>query len=352
MAFHFLKIAALIFSLGAGLQSANAQECASQNVIVNVIDPHGLPVSNLSAKNFKASSNSQPLDVVSANFVNAPATRTFVLLDTDASMGGFGAQGVDKWKIARAAASEFLGAADPKANVSLLAFSETAGKQFSSSDGRQPMLDWLNTSASLRSSSLNGKTALDRTLLETARAIRPIHLGDAVYVITDARNNPKDSIAECIADELQSSGVRLYSFVLDDVAGADQNGINGVTSTTTLPPPAGLKELTNLVRGSGGFGYTMHPMGARVGQSFSGNSYHYDDRTRQTVRVAAYEIEAAITNFYILTVGLPPHSPKLENWKLEVVDDQGKERKNLSLGYPGRLAGCAANPANSSPANH
>jgi hypothetical protein len=346
MAFRLLKIVAPLLMLLANTRPANAQECTSQNVIVNVIDAHGLPVSKLSAANFKASYNGQPLNVLSANFVNAPATRTFLLLDTGASMGGVGAQGIDKWKIARAAASEFLSAADPQADVSLLAFSETVGKKFSSSDGRRSMLDWLNSPDSLRPSSLNGKAALHRTLLETAKAMEPIRLGDAIYVITDGRSDEKSSIAASIADELQSNGVRLYSFVLDDVGGTDQYGINGVTQTSTAPPPPGLKELTSLVRGSGGFGFTLHPMGARVGQSFGASSYRFDDRTHQTVRVAAYEIESAITNFYILTVGPPPHPLKSENWKLEVVDDQGKERKNVSLGYPSRLAGCSATQGN------
>jgi len=332
-----LNIVALVLLLLATMRLAGAQECPPLNVIVTVLDAHGLAVPNLAASNFKASSSGQPLNVLSANFVNAPATRTFVLLDTAASMGGIGAQGIDKWKIARAAALEFLGAADPKADVSLLAFSATVGKKFSSSDGRQPMLDWLNSPDSLRPSSLNGKAALHRTLLETAKAMEPSRLGDAIYVITDGRNDSQYSMAASVADELQSSRVRLYSFMLND-------------TPWTGPYDAGerereRREFTDLVKDSGGFGYSLHPMGARVGQSFGTDSYRFDDRTHQTVRVAAYEIESAITNFYILTVGLPPHWPSLENWKLEIVDDHGKERKNLSLGYPSRLARCDGNPS-------
>ncbi len=68
--------------------------------------------------------------------------------------------------------------------------------------------------------------------------------------------------------------------------------------------------------------------------------YDYDDATQETIRTAARTIAQAITTFYILTVSPPAGSHGLEDWKLEVVGARGKQRKDVTLAYPAKLAGC------------
>lgn len=315
-----------------------AQSCPPRPVIVTVLDAHGLPISDLGPSNFKASSRGKAMNVLFSNFTNAPRTRSVVLLDTGASMGGRGAQGINKWKIARSAALEFLEAAPAQADVSLVTFSDKIEQTFKASDGRQPMEDWLKSAESLRASTLKGKAALHRTIIDATKTMERVHPGDAIYVITDGRNDKKFSMASSVAEELQSHGVRLFSFVLNDLRGLDLYGVDEGEHTVPAHNP-GPQELDDIVRNSGGLGYAMYPGGERIGQSY-GSVYDYDDHSVTITRVAANQIEIAISNFYILSVALPEDARGLEAWQLEVVDGQGKKRKDLTPAYPSRLPGC------------
>jgi hypothetical protein len=315
------------------------QSCGPQALVVNILSARGLPIPGLSASSFRASSHGKAANVLSASLRNDPSTRTYVLLDTGSTMGGLGAQGIDKWKIARAAASEFLATAPPQAEISLETFSDIVGRRFPSSGGREVMAEWLNGAESLRASELKGKSAIHRTILETAEAMEPARPGDSIFVVTDGRNDNNLSMTARVADELASHGIRLFSFVLDDSRRADNGITAGGMIESSGPPNPGAKELFDLVKDSGGVGYTLYPGGNRVGQSF-GVSYEYDERTHQNVRASVTEIEIAISNFYILTVGLLDHTRGLQDFQLQLVDARGKQKKDMILTFPTRIPGC------------
>lgn len=322
---------------------SGAQSCPPQAVIVNVLNAHGLPISDLSASSFKASYRGKPLSVLSASFRSDPSTRTYILLDMGASIGGFGAQGINKWKVARAAASEFLNGAPAQAEISLSTFSATIEKTFRSSDGRQAMQNWLNSPESLRSSALKGKAAIHSMILETADAMHAWRPGDSIFVVSDGRGDDNASTAASVAEELSRRGIRLFSFVLDDSRRADFSGTEagGLVASVGLPNP-GAKQLADMVKTSGGLGYTLYPGGSRIGQSF-GLSYDYDDHMRQNVRASVSAIEIAVSNFYVLSMSLPDDAGGLHDFQLEVADAQGKKRKDVMVAFPARIPGCRAN---------
>jgi hypothetical protein len=336
----------LLLPLLATAIFANAQACAPQAVIVDVLNSRGMPAPDLPVSSFKASSRGKPVSVLSASLREDPSTRVYLLLDMGASMSGLGAQGIDKWKIAREAAATFLDIAAPQAEISFSTFSATIARTFQSSDGRKAMQDWIESPESMRASELRGKAAIHRAIIETAKAMEPVHPGDSIFVITDGVNDRNFSMAASVSDELASRGIRLFEFMLDDSRRAD-NGIaaGGVSASAPAPNPDA-KELSEVVRGSGGLGYTLLPGGGKIGQSF-GASYGYDQRTRQNVRTSVSEIEIAISSFYILTVSQTPDAHGndthgLADFQLEVVDAQGRKRKDVNLTYPVRIPGCQA----------
>jgi len=260
-------------------------------------------------------------------------------------MHGVGAEGINKWKIARTSALEFISAAPPQARISLSTFSSSVGRAFKSEGGRQAMEDWLNSAELAGTSSLKGKAAIYRALSETIQDMGAIQPGDSIYIVTDGYDYTQASEASRAASELQSNGIRLFAFLLNDLV----NASNGLPPTGGLPvnpsgggvqpPPIIPQQLADVVRASGGMGLIWYP-GGRRSNSWSIQGYDYDDTTQEAIRTAARTIAQAITTFYILTVSPPAGSHGLGDWKLEIVDTQGKKRKDVILAYPSKLSGC------------
>ncbi len=322
---------------------ANTQVCQPQYVIVTALDAHGVPINGLTAANFRAVYKGQPLNILSASFRQDPTVRTVVLLDTSGSMAGVGAEGFNKWRIARSAASEFIAAAPAEARISLFTLSGKNSHAFQTFGGRQPIEQWLNSQDALGTSSLKGRIALSRALAQTLRGLKPTQPGDAIYVVTDGHSFANTSTVSRVAHELHSSGVRLFAFLLNDVAGYDVYGdTEGNFVGATLRPRLGPGELTDLVQGSGGLGFTWYP-GDKSKTNLSwttSTSFEYDANTLPAIRTTVHAIETAISNFYILAVSQPGGSSGAEDWKLEVVDAEGKNRKDVTLAYPGKIASC------------
>ena len=174
-------------------------------------------------------------------------------------------------------------------------------------------------------------------------AIRP---GDSIFIVTDGYDYTKSSEATRAASELQSNGIRLFAFLLNDLVNANDRlpptaGLVVDYNRSVPPPPILPQQLADVVRTSGGMGLTWYPGGSR-GESSSIQGYDYDSATQQAIRTAARAIAQAITTFYILTVGPPTGARGLEDWKLEVVDGRGKQRKDVTLAYPSKISVCNA----------
>jgi hypothetical protein len=323
----------LVLSLAAVV---NAQSCPPRPVIVDVLDAHGSPITNLTSANFIASHKDQPLSISSASFRTDPSVRTVVLLND-----------VARSKIAKAAALEFISTAPPEAPISMFTFSTAIERRFNSSDGRKPMEDWLNGNQNTTPSH-KGSSDLTQTLLTIVKAMEPVHVGDAIYVITGdldplfSATGTKEvpAIAPDLARELRSSGVRLFALVLEVVPRTAWNVVLPDDNMIKIPyTPTGSAELANLIRGSGGLALNWYP--SEKSRSFA-SSFDYDDATKAAIRESSRGFQAAISNFYILTVAPPEHSSVPEDWKLEAVNSQGKKLKGITLAYPGKIVGCAA----------
>ncbi|MFZ0804698.1 MAG: VWA domain-containing protein [Candidatus Sulfotelmatobacter sp.] len=327
---RFPVVAVVLWVALAGCTLGRGQACPPQYVIAEVMDAQGRTVPNLAAANFRASYRGSEISITSASLREDPGARTILLLDTSVTMGGFGAEGFNKWRIARSAASQFIGVAPPQASVSLFTFSSKLEQSFRSSSGRQPIADWLDSRKTSQSSFLKGTKAFYKTLPEVLKELEPAQPGDAIYLITDGREFTDGATLLRAADELQSSGVRLFAFLLDDV------------TFTSARPQLGGGQVSDLVQGSGGLGIVWYPSGrSGTGRSWSDKSFEYDEATTpQRIRASDYRIEGAITHFYVLS--LAPHAgpPGPDNWKLEVVDAQGNKRNDVFVAYPGKFQGC------------
>jgi Mg-chelatase subunit ChlD len=328
----YLTRTILPFALLLACANSVGQSCPPHYVIVSAFDQAGRPVTDLGASNFRASRRKHTLDVLSASFRRDPSFRVVLVLDAGGSMAGRH-RGEDKWEIARTAALEFLSAAPPQAQISLITFAGTTDYQFDSSGGRKPIEDWLNGEETLESKAFKGKTSLYSTLLDTVKSLEPAHPGDAIYVVSDGYDKG-DADRSAVAAELRSSGVRLFTFLLNDAT---------VIPLGVTPPT----ELHEMARASGGLAFRLKEETAGSGWAGSGFVPHYSyQKMAGFARNASHWVEGAIIDFYVLSIQEHDGSSGAGEWKLEVVDSQGRERKDVVLAYPAAIRGCHGSASN------
>src|SRR5258708_1931994 len=196
------------------VDAETADDCGERRAIVNVLDAHGLPIKNLTKDDFKASDRGKPLNVAWFQHRDDPGVRITVLLDLSGSMTGSADGGSNKWKIARAAALEFVSSASTEARVSLLPFASGAGQKFQTLRERRSIETWLNSPAVRDAKEVKGITPLYDAIGTALKDLGTAEPGDAIYVITDGGDNASRARMSELERSLESSGVRLFAFLL------------------------------------------------------------------------------------------------------------------------------------------
>jgi Mg-chelatase subunit ChlD len=310
----------LAFSLC--LRSQTISECKQHTIIVNVLQANGIPVRGLTINNLRASSRGRDLDIVSAQFMENPTGRIVVLLDVSGSMRGDILS--NKWKIALAAASEFVASAPDRSQISLMTFADGIKEKVDAAAGREAISDWLRSLVASEPASLKGRTALYDAILETLKGMQPPQVGNAIYVITDGGENESSATMARVGRELQSQGTRLFAFLL--------------ASDRTEEEKNGASDLYELTHQSGGFTIGV---GARAHGRGASSGYDFDNRVITAIRTSARIMGAEIGGYYSLVVRSQDSISSPQGWKLEVVDARGIRRKDGNLAYPSKLLACS-----------
>jgi hypothetical protein len=326
-----LKLLALLFTASAAMRSQAPGPCAEHSAIVNALDANGAPLKNLLAGNFKVSHRGRLLDVAWLQHREDPSGRVVVLLDTSGSMKGDFEGGSAKWKIAHAAALEFVSSAPLQTQVSFMAFSSGIGQKFAGLGDRQPIEDWLNRSTSREGKEVKGHTALYDTILEALKGFEQTQPGDAIYVITDGGDNASTEKLSQLERSLEGSGVRLFAFLLNGPAMISRE-------------QSGVADLYELARVSGGSVVSVSPK--VMGSGLNAN-YYFGKNTEEAIRASTAMLQAEIRSFYLLAVRFPGIPARFEDWKIEVVDERGRRRKDVMVAYPHKVTApaCAAQSA-------
>jgi Mg-chelatase subunit ChlD len=320
-----LGFVCVLFS--AAIQGQISAPCAHHTILAGAFNTQSVPVSGLVASSFRGSYHGQSVNILSSEFIQEPAPRVVVLLDTSGSMGG-GRRGPDpnKWRTAVRAASEFVHAAPPRARVSLFTFATKVEKKFDLVNEHKAIEESLSALMSQDISALKGKTALFEAIHEALDELEPVRVGDAIYVVTDGGENASEESKSRIELALQKSGVRLFAFLLNDEPRPESE------------EEIGLLDLQDLALESGGFGTSDGPFS--FGRSLIRSSYSYDEKVASQLRAWSHALNANIGTFYVLQIETPQTSPKPKKWTLEIVDSEGRKRKDITVLYPHSLAGC------------
>ena len=314
----------LIACVNSGLAAQERDNCQQRAVIVNVLDRRGIPVKGLLKDNFKASFRGHPVNILSNSYTSGPR-RIVILLDVSASMTGD--VGAKKWAIARSAVQGLVASAPSKTNIFLITFAEKIEQQLDATFDRQAITNWLNAPSTSDPKTLKGHTALFAAIMEAFKRLEPTQPGDAIFVVTDGGENKSMISGKQVRRQLQTSGVRLFTFLLKSWFPSSEED-------------SGATELEKMVRSSGGFEIGLSSLSDITVSTTVSSRWHYDERAISLVGAAMQILNTQISNFYVVTVALPESPRKPARWRLEAVDLQGRKMKGLRLTYPHELDTC------------
>lgn len=294
-------------------QSAPKQPASS--LLVNVLDRNGNAVRNLTKDDFRVKVNGHPAALLDAHYNFAPR-RIVVLLDMSGTMAGVTEKN-NKWRIAREAVEDLLTETPADVQVALVTFSYNAHDILDFSQGRSSITEWLKRGPS-QWTDIKGRTALYDAVAAAAKLLEPALPGDSIYAITDGGDNSSHISETVTKQRLLQSQIRLFVFLLAEPTPTDKE---------LLEPEA----VTELARDTGGFVFGV--LGRR--QTLFAMDFDYEDGKKGQDRISLYTraLNIQVNGFYTLQLNTPPFAKKSSKVFLEIVDGNGKVRKNLAWTY-------------------
>jgi hypothetical protein len=255
--------------------------------------------------------NGKPAVVIDARYSFAPRS-IVVLLDMSGSMTGERANG--KWRIAREAVDDLLAETSGDVSIALLTFSGKVRDVFDFSQGRTAIAECMKEDPGQRPNRKNSsRTALFDAISEGLKLLQPVQPGDSVYAITDGGDNASQLSAGKVRSALLQSRVRLFAFLFAE----------------PLRSPferEGKDFFLSMVNESGGFvfGVSHHEL------PWASDSIYSDDHEK--VRLLTHLLDIQINGFWTLDLAVSSTN-KPSKMKLEVVGDEGKIRKDVTVTY-------------------
>ena len=314
-------VMALALLLGSVALAGRAQVCSAEaplrrTLAVNVLDAQGNLVRGLTAADFRASFRGHPVKILSVSR-STGSRRIVILLVISGSMTG----SQRKMKLGLTAAEDAAVYSSAETRLALLIFAEKVVDKVDFSEGRSTVAAKL---AAIKAGKeppydVKGGTALIDTLVEATKMLSPGKSGDAVYVITDGGDSASRTRYRDMEGGLLVAGVRFYAFALYDPI-----------AQRSMPEYLwGPNWLLDSARNTGG---------AFVGV---GDIPRSDDEL-QALGAVTRRVYEQMAEFYGVEAELAQAVDKPRDWKLEVVNADGKRRKDVEVVYPRKLVPCAA----------
>ena len=316
-----LLLLALALLLASVALDARAQVCTPdaplrRTLAVNVLDKQGNLVRGLTAADFRGEFRGHPVKILSLTRTTG-SRRIVILLDVSGSMTG----SQRKMKLGLTAAEDAAVYSSAETRLGLLIFAEKVVDKVDFSEGRSTVAAKL---AAIKAGKeppydVKGGTALIDTLVEATRMLGTGKSGDAVYVITDGGDSASRTRYRDMEGGLLVAGVRFYAFALYDPI-----------AQRSMPEYLwGPNWLLDSARNTGG---------AFVGV---GDIPRSDDEL-QALGAVTRRVYEQMAEFYGVEAELAQAVDKPRDWKLEVVNADGKRRKDVEVVYPRKLVPCAA----------
>ncbi len=322
---EILRVFASVLLLACGVPALpqTAPNQSPRSLLVNVLDNDFNAVRDLTKDNFRVKVNGHPATLLEAHYNLAPS-RIVVLLDMSGSMAGESSS--KKWEIAHDAVEYLITETPADVGVALITFSSQVHDVFEFSTSRKSIALWLKGGHSRRAD-VKGRTALYDAVLAAAKLMEPARSGDAIYLITDGGENRSHMSKDATRKLLLQSGIRVFGLLFDEEL--------PIEIVRDGPGPESVMELA---RETGGyvFGVSPHQISARphilppFPDSFS---YDYDEHSRERIKFYTQALNVQLSGFYTLHLDAPAPARKPYKVALEVVDENGKAKKDVAWTY-------------------
>jgi Mg-chelatase subunit ChlD len=291
-------------ALCALMAAQSADRCTSPHIVVNLVDKQGKIVAGLAPESFHVRAGDETVTVKSAQ--PAAGHRVVLLVDISGSIN----KSEHTWGIARVAAGNLLVAAPSTMRVALVLFSDhiidTIGFD-------RPATDIVERLARLENG--KGHTAILDSIDYSLKLLQPPELGDVIYIISDGEENASKIHRSDVENKLLAQSIRLFAFILQP---------NHYLATPE--EEVGPSLLAELTQATGG---------AVVDED---SEAAIDDRPELgAILQRGYR---QMAHFYDLQLSIPDRPAKKERLRLDIIDQDGKKRKDVSVSYPQYLVAC------------
>jgi hypothetical protein len=318
---------------------AQQESCREQTVPVSVYDSKGLWVPDLAPADFEGSYLGKSIRVSSVSPEQGPH-RVMLVLDTSGSMGdsinnntnfpiacyvcsveppNVPPGAAQNWSFPILIARDLLTQIPPDTEIGIEFFSGSIRNTLLPTTDHKKLMDELATLRSRKD--LQGPTALWDAIHESVNLFGSSHVGvgDAVYVITDGRDNASRWRPQDVSGTLRGAGIRLFAFEL-----------HSETRVAMMRERPQAKTLQQIVQDTGGLRMVYaEDDGALVDRSGkpTQRGRELDNLYRQ------------ILHFHLLTIDLPGAVNDRQDWTLALTGTA--KTKSRVLVYPHALTSCA-----------
>jgi len=329
-----------------GQQRSQGTPCSPSIVVVSVSDSNGKPVPGLTAENFLVRLHGHPVKILSAK-TDAGPRRIALILDSSGSMVGS-----QTWKPSLDVAKTLVESLPPEDSIAFLSFGSQVERKIDFTPDRSPILQQLDElQAGKRVLSKNTRgTALWDSVLESSKLFGSPQIGDAIYVISDGRDNRSRAGRRDIEKALLATRVRFFAVFPPGVplpqppghatyAGPLQHAMDieepaamaeGAQETPKTQGENDLEEIAKMTGGALLADYEASP----------------DENPRPlaptALNFALDQLRTATDQFYQLELDLPQLANERRDLRIEVVDQRHVSKVPLVLLYPQKFEPCGA----------
>lgn len=311
------------------IQRTDSQEqpCTIRKLTVSFRDAQNLPLQNISVSDLEAKVHGKPVKILSIAPDPRPH-RLVLIMDASGSMGS--SQGdTPLWILELSLARHLFEMNRERFPIALLVFNEHGNDTTDFMKGNSAVGEKLYRIAEDRDyikSHVNGRTALRDAILQGIQLLNHPTSADAVYVLTDGRDNLSRENPSDFSRRLAVSSVRVFAVLL----------YQRLSNRNRTPEEYGPTELKEITRKSGGEILTAAEWhGKSVALTANAEAKVKSEET-------LHRLYQAILQDSLLEVELPAPLAKNEHLELKLSNAARQRWKNAQITYPDTLLSCNA----------